>query len=759
MIEGADSRSFENKSGLEPPSGAGLQRRHRESRDYRSLADAVGCDASLLSCSLLGRLDKSTLQVIADFFMRRPAPALAVSGGKIYAAPINGVYEDTGQLHNDRTVYSNVANPAWKLMYCKGSIDIFENYVNSEVEDTGSGAAEVEGRRPKMYTPEEHVGASALRPSIEAVLQQVHPQAVLGAGAVRMMEGRVLARSLEAIAARTKTDEVGPASVADLEAAVKASIPGQLATYGITEMHNAVEKYTSGNATGALVFDSATVVQVAESMTNGRKLELQKVAGARIAAAALMAFLCAEVLELAGNAANDRVRERRNRGEQGDYDGPSGHPVPALHPATRWSTNGKAPRKQLTSLAKPVRSPKPWESAWDDLKMRLRELESKQAKVAALVHEEGRDGDVTTILGSDILAACFCDEEIRTFMIATEEEGDLDADAEQMRRDEDEAQSKLKDELTDAAETWENEEWQREELRCREDAEEACPRLKMERLLKRYTGWVFTQGKLASYKNFGSNLQLWSGECRAYMRSVDVHSSKKQVDGAKVDLRDGSVCASVLETPYVSPLEVCQWEVFCTDGENPKTIGFDWGESSTWSKYRDDEDAEPPQFRPQKEVALTMATEQELEDGRGTARQAGQRLAAVQVKVCSASEGSKVNLPEVMVSEPSRKYGTFLALPGILHNDRPVYECTNTTRMSGQPYNSLSYKDYGTRNLQLRFDKGEWRCDGNDNNTTLWSIFANGAATPLEVPAGCWEYDDGHFASWGAGRVSVLPKE
>ena len=686
--------------------------------------------------------------------------ALAVSGGSGYAAAINGLYEDTGKLHNDKTVYVNIANPAWKLMYCNGEVSYFERYIRDEnIRDEAMGsekAAEVVNApmRPKMYLPEEHVRNSVLQTGIEAVLKQVHPEMVLGAGALHMIEERILGRFLAILFGpmkmKVQADQADPVGVTDLEAAVKASLPGDgLAKYAVLEMNKAVGEHASGNMTGALVLDSTAVAQVAGELGN-HKVGLDKSTGAHIAATAVVEYLCAEILELAGNAAKDRIYERRSRREEAL--GTTQHSTYRTKQTARKSTGGKAPRKQLAVGKAPRKQPmQPWESAWEELKEQVREIEAKEATQAKDA-DAGADDDVVLVGAPDVLVACSSDEELYKFMLATEEEGDLDADAAQIQVDDEQAQVTRQNELKYAKESWERYESEREELTERTEEELLRPFRKLERLAKRYEGWVFTQATLTSTK-----CQAWLDVHCAYMRSVGPHSAKNHVDDAKVDLADGSVSATVLKTLYVDPLEVRQWEVFYADGDNPKTSGFDWRDASTWSTNADPVDANPPQYRLQEEVAITMATEQELEAARERARQVGQRLAAVQEKVRSTTKGNKVDLPAVRVREPSRGYGTFLALPGVLHNDRPVYECPNTKHLSGQPYDSHNYAEYGARNLQLYFDGKEWRCQGNDSSTTMWSIFANGAATPLKVPAGCWEYDDGHYAAWAVGCVTVLP--
>lgn len=99
-----------------------------------------------------------------------------------------------------------------------------------------------------------------------------------------------------------------------VQTAVRLSLPGELAKHGVSEGTKAVTKFncagtghaTTRSARAGLQFPVARVENMLREKVAGRKMGQ----GAPVYLAAVLEYITAEILELAGNAARDNKRTR-----------------------------------------------------------------------------------------------------------------------------------------------------------------------------------------------------------------------------------------------------------------------------------------------------------------------------------------------------------------------------------------------------------------------------------------------------------------
>ena len=147
--------------------------------------------------------------------------------------------------------------------------------------------------------------------AVRHVLCQVHPKATVRAhsmAAILELLSRLLDKlGAAARAARAAEGDLWPVSAAHISAAIVAVLPGELATHAESEVGKASAKVVSGDERGGLVMTTKLLrpaISAALTVPGANEPDEK----AMTAAAAALEYLCAEIWELAGSAAQDKLR-------------------------------------------------------------------------------------------------------------------------------------------------------------------------------------------------------------------------------------------------------------------------------------------------------------------------------------------------------------------------------------------------------------------------------------------------------------------
>lgn len=169
------------------------------------------------------------------------------------------------------------------------------------------------GKRRKNY-----------RSSIIKVLKQVHPDTGISRKGMSIMNSfmndifeRIATEAGKLVATYNKKATL---SSREIQTAVRLMLPGELAKHAVSEGTKAVTKFSSTSGTDGGEDDTSTTPSAKAGLQFpigriGRYLRQGKYAtrmgaGAPVYLAAVLEYLCAEILELAGNAARDNKKSR-----------------------------------------------------------------------------------------------------------------------------------------------------------------------------------------------------------------------------------------------------------------------------------------------------------------------------------------------------------------------------------------------------------------------------------------------------------------
>ncbi len=160
---------------------------------------------------------------------------------------------------------------------------------------------------------------------IEKVLKQVHPELGIRGEAMVEMDNFVKAlihKIMDVVNLLTAQSHRQTVSSREVQTAVRMVLPGELARHGVAEGTKAVTKYNSsldGGGKGPLSARAGLQFPITRIKTrwmkplatsSGGKVRVGD--GAPVYLAAVLEYLTAEVLELAGNAAKDNKLKRIN---------------------------------------------------------------------------------------------------------------------------------------------------------------------------------------------------------------------------------------------------------------------------------------------------------------------------------------------------------------------------------------------------------------------------------------------------------------
>lgn len=161
---------------------------------------------------------------------------------------------------------------------------------------------------------------------IYKVLKQVHPDTAVSTKAMAIMNGVVndmLERLVTESSRLTKQNKAQTVGAREIQTAVRLVFPGELHKHGVSEGTKAVTKYNATQTEGKTEGQKKKKQHNSRSARAGLQFPVGRVqrqmksynvkrvgAGAPVYLAAVLEYIAAEILELAGNAARDNKKQR-----------------------------------------------------------------------------------------------------------------------------------------------------------------------------------------------------------------------------------------------------------------------------------------------------------------------------------------------------------------------------------------------------------------------------------------------------------------
>lgn len=158
---------------------------------------------------------------------------------------------------------------------------------------------------------------------IYKVLKQVHPDTGMSGPAMNQIQsliGHFGKRIIETANALLRVSGKHTITSREIQAAVRLVLPGELARHAVSEGSKAVTKYNAGaqgggrpsNRAGLQFSVSRTghLIRLLGTSPSSKGAKLRVGEGAPVYMAAVLEYLTAEILELAGNAARDYKKHR-----------------------------------------------------------------------------------------------------------------------------------------------------------------------------------------------------------------------------------------------------------------------------------------------------------------------------------------------------------------------------------------------------------------------------------------------------------------
>jgi len=154
-------------------------------------------------------------------------------------------------------------------------------------------------------------------PYIHKVLQQVHPDSTISTEAINelnLLTHNLAERLINESTHLAKTNNKKTISSREIQTAVRVCLPGELAKHAVSEGTKAVTKYTSSVNIGTIPRQSRAGLQFAVGRTEAlirQQSSIDRIgSGAPVYLAAVLEYITAEILELAGNAARENKVKR-----------------------------------------------------------------------------------------------------------------------------------------------------------------------------------------------------------------------------------------------------------------------------------------------------------------------------------------------------------------------------------------------------------------------------------------------------------------
>lgn len=162
---------------------------------------------------------------------------------------------------------------------------------------------------------------------IEKILRQVHPDTGMsGETKVQMnlIVNYVLEQLMETTNALVRQTSLSTISSRDVQNAVRLYLPGELSKHAISEGTKAVTRFNSSSSDSGAGKKASKKPATSRSFASGLQMSVARVErvmrsmmyvdrlgqGAPIYLAAVVEYIAAEILELAGNAARDNKKQR-----------------------------------------------------------------------------------------------------------------------------------------------------------------------------------------------------------------------------------------------------------------------------------------------------------------------------------------------------------------------------------------------------------------------------------------------------------------